>query len=449
MKQTQDHFSVFRKIKKQSNVIQRQIKNLGFRSEKSKSLLKFNLYFLKNIKFFLKIIFNSKFIFDNPEKKDVVIFDDVSMQDFKNLIYNYNFFILQCRKERINKIYFSFKIFKLFIKNYKGNSMTAYLISLLEIINPKVVLTNIDNSFKFFDLARILDKKMSFVAIQNATRYDLAEHKDRYKKNLIESDFTERFYIPNFLCFGQLEIDDYKYYKIKVKNFFKVGSLRLANALHHIQKNKIYLKKFSYDICLISEPVNGRDAMHGKEGIEKGYADMAKFTIKFCMQNNMKLVFVWKRNKKLSPEQFKQEINFFKKYLTIDELNYILKNSVESRREEYTSYSSMLQSKVTVGLCSTMLRENLAIGGKILSCNLTPTNIWDFPIQGICSIKDCTYEFFEKRLLDIHSMKEEIYFSKLNKPKNYAIDYDENNSTIDIIKRKIDYFLNSKSSSNS
>ena len=40
-----------------------------------KFLLKFNLYFLKKIKIYLKLIFNCKFILGNPEKKDIVVFD--------------------------------------------------------------------------------------------------------------------------------------------------------------------------------------------------------------------------------------------------------------------------------------------------------------------------------------------------------------------------------------
>ena len=101
----------------------------------------------------------------------------------------------------------------------------------------------------------------------------------------------------------------------------------------------------------------------------------------------------------------------------------------------------MFQSKVSIGIYSTLLRENLAVGGKILSCNLYPTNIHDFPVPGICSIKNCTFEEFEKKLLQIYSISEKDYFSKLSKDKCYAIEYDEKVSTIEILKRKIDLFL--------
>ena len=104
----------------------------------------------------------------------------------------------------------------------------------------------------------------------------------------------------------------------------------------------------------------------------------------------------------------------------------------------------MFQSKVTIGYWSTMLRENLAIGSKILCCNLIPTDIWDFPVQGICSISNCTYEEFEKRLLQIYSMSEKDYFYKLSKDKCYTVEYNEKFSTIDILKNKLDEFLSNK-----
>ena len=389
----------------------------------------------------LKLFLKSKFIFKNPQKHELVIFDDESISEFKNITFHYNFFVLQSRIINIDKIYISLKILKYFFKNYKGNIMTAYLVSLLEIISPKLVLTFIDNSFKFFDLARILDKKMDFVAIQNAARYDLNQNKHLYKKNITKSDFTQNFYIPNFLCFGQFEIDHYKQHRIKVNNFFKVGSLRLANAQHHIKKNKIKLKKFSYDICLISEPSKGAYDIYNEKKIEKAVADTAKFTIKFCMKHNMKLIFACKRHKL---KDFENEFNFYKKYLTDNEFNYLVSNLLEKKIESYSSYMAMFQSKVVVGNTSTMLRENLAIGGKILSCNLTPTNIWNFPIEGICSIKNCNFQEFEKRLLKIYSMSKKNYFSKLSKGKCYVIEYDKKISTIEILKRKIDYFLTGK-----
>ena len=148
-------------------------------------------------KLFLKI----KFVFKNPQEHKLVIFDDESYMSMENFIFGYNFFLLQTRAERISKVYLSFRIIKYFFKYYNKNIMTAYLSALLEVLRPKVVLTNIDNSLKFFDIAKIFDKKINFVAIQNGARYDLKLIKHLYKAKKITSDLTKNYYIPNFLCF--------------------------------------------------------------------------------------------------------------------------------------------------------------------------------------------------------------------------------------------------------
>ena len=136
---------------------------------------------MRKLLLIFKLLLKSKFIFKNPQRHELVIFDDESSTNLENFISCYNFFLLQTRIENINKVYLSFKILKYFFKYYNGNIMTAYLSSLLEILRPKVVLTYIDNSLKFFDIAKILDKKINFVAIQNGARYDLKKYKHLYK----------------------------------------------------------------------------------------------------------------------------------------------------------------------------------------------------------------------------------------------------------------------------
>ena len=389
-----------------------------------------------------KLLLKAKFVFKNPQEHKLVIFDDESYMDMKNFIFNYNFFLLQTRAQNINKVYLSFQIIKYFFKHYNGNIMTAYLSSLLEIVRPKVVLTNIDNSLKFFDIAKIFDNKINFVAIQNAARYDLKKYKHLYKAKKINSDLTKNYYIPNFLCFGQFEIDDYKKNGIKVKNFSKVGSYQMANFFYHIEKNKISLKKSLYDICLISDtmPAGSNDYMEcDVPSLEEGFAKTMKYTIKFCMKHNMKMIFTWRRIKETAPKAFNNELAFFKKNLNDIEFNYLVSNSIE--KDKFSSYKAMFQSNIAVATYTTMLRESLGIGRKILSCNCTYSDIFDFPIEGICSIKNCNFKEFEKRLLDIHSISKENYFSRLSKDKHYVMEYNEKISTIEILRKKIDLFL--------
>ena len=97
----------------------------------------------------------------------------------------------------------------------------------------------------------------------------------------------------------------------------------------------------------------------------------------------------------------------------------------------------MLNSKITVGQRSTLLRNKLAIGGKILSSNLTELDRYNFPVNGICTLNDCSYVEFEKRLLEIYSISEENYFSKLNKKPDYLEKFSKNHTTIDLIREKL------------
>ena len=157
------------------------------------------------------------------------------------------------------------------------------------------------------------------------------------------------------------------------------------------------------------------------------------------MKHNMKMIFTWRRIKETAPKAFNNELAFFKKNLNDIEFNYLVSNSIE--KDKFSSYKAMFQSNIAVATYSTMLRENLGIGGKILSCNCTYSDIFDFPIEGICSIKNCNFQEFEKRLLDIHSISKENYFSRLSKDKYYVMEYNEKVSTIEILRKKIGLLL--------
>ena len=58
--------------------------------------------------------------------------------------------------------------------------------------------------------------------------------------------------------------------------------------------------------------------------------------------------------------------------------------------------------------------------------------------------ENSSFEVYEKKLLEIYSMSEGDYFSKLNKDKCYTVEYSKKISTIDVIKNRIDSFLSEK-----
>lgn len=400
--------------------------------------------FISYIKFFLKI----KISFKNPPKKDVVILDDEAIDDLKNIVPNYDYFILKTRLHKIDKIYLSLKMPALFFKYFNGSLMGTYIIVILKIIKPKVVITLAQHSMLYFNTVKALEKETNFLAIQTGARYDLGIFKYWYKIKKLKLDLTQKYYFQNFFCFGQAEIDLFKDHKIRVKNFFKVGSLRLSNFLQDQKKIKSNLKKNFYDICLISDSCNlGEANRYRIPNYEKAFGKMAKFTVKFAIKNNLKFICAFKRREPVSLEK---EINFYRKNLSKNEFDYLIKNSTGNQKTKFSSYEAMIQSDIVVSKYSTMLREKLGLGGKILACNfVSPTSIYDFPIKGICSIEDCTFEEFEARLLSIKNMTEEDYFSKLGDKKTYTMRPADNKlTTIDILKEKIDILLEGNNLSN-
>lgn len=189
--------------------------------------------------------FLTKFKYLNIKKK-IVIFDNMAAVELKSVITKKDIFVFKIRKDQVNEIYFNKKILVNFLKYFfikKVSFYNSYISSVIEVINPKIIITFIDNSLKFFDISRILENKFKFIAIQNASRYDILRHKYEFKKKIRNFDLTKKYYIPNFYCFGQYEIDHYKKHNIQVKNFLPVGSLKLANAINFFKKKNLYKKK--------------------------------------------------------------------------------------------------------------------------------------------------------------------------------------------------------------
>ena len=116
-------------------------------------------------------------------------------------------------------------------------------------INPRIVLTSIDNSFKFSDLARLLDKKIKFIALQNANRFDFELNEYRLKKKLINKDLNKNYYyVPHYLCFGQNEIEEIKKYNLNINKVSIIGSIRTANFHEYLRRSNIQLSKNKYDL---------------------------------------------------------------------------------------------------------------------------------------------------------------------------------------------------------
>ena len=400
------------------------------------------------------LLVEGKIKFKTPKNFDLVIYDIKSINDINFFFKQYNYFVIETRLDIIKKLYISPKIIFYLFKNYTGSLSNAYILSLLEIIKPKVVLTRVDNSIKFSEIAKICEKKYVSIAIQSAARVDYTWNNLFYKTKKININFNEKIYLPHFFCFGEYEIKQFKDLNVKVQNFYPTGDLQFSEYLEYKKKNihNIIKKK---DICFITDYIVDRyhHAYMGsnKKVIEefnshtnetninkkKGILKLLKYVIYFAQQNKISLAIPLKRDKRTHPKLAFDEKNFFEINLNKKELEYFNKCVVEKDRQNYSSLEALMNSNLAIGWTSTLLRNKIGAGGKVLACNFIDEKLHNFPINGICSLRDCNYEEFEKRVNNLLSMSEKDFQLKIEKKPSYVMKFDQDMPTSEILKRKL------------
>ena len=193
----------------------------------------------------------------------------------------------------------------------------------------------------------------------------------------------------------------------------------------YAQSKKLKINPNKYDICLIAEIIdclNYSDQPHVKN-LADSLGLVAEFTHKLCRKHNLNMVFSGKSSKDNTVPG--REFYFYKHYLK--KYNFEIFHPTEETKK-YSSYINIMQSKLTIALGSTMLREAISFEKKILSFNATehpdvmfPGPGITFPKDSICILTKPSYEFFEERVLKILSMQKEEYFRQLGKEKSFLM----------------------------
>ena len=311
--------------------------------------------FLIIIELFKKVKIN----WINPKEFEYIIFDDQSLGVIDKILPSKNFFVMKSRIESFKEIYLTKEVIKYILKNIFNNSIKInYLTCLIKLIKPKKIITLIDNSVDFHIIYKLLHKSgISFYAFQNAFRNDI------YLKNI----FSLSNYSGNYFCFGDYEINSIKN-NISYKSNLRlkaIGSIRVELAKEHILKNSKKIDEI-YDICLISEAVNGEIATSGGidnyqynysqyEDKQKIQAKLLRYTLKFCKKFNKKLLFLGRNNLKSKNSELNKEEEY---------LFYKFNNQVEDfnlqffDKSNYENIKHLLQSKVIIGSVSTLLQES-------------------------------------------------------------------------------------------
>ena len=378
----------------------------------------FNFGIIRKINVFVDLCLRCKFFFQDPEHIDLIIFDGEHTKYLEKVLSNKKYVIIFNRIEQINKIYISKKILFYIIKNiFKRSLKKNYLTILIKIIAPKIVLTHISNSEDFHIISKILSNKIEFIAIQT--------YAPTAFNNMFSEEGKKNFFIPKLFCYSKFDELFYKKKKVNIGSFEAIGSIESSLSYEYTQSKKLNINPNKYDICLVSEFVSCLNkADHPQvKNLSDCYGLVAEFTHRLCKKHNLNMVFAGKSIK--DTVDGKREIHFFKHYLK--DYNFEIFQPTKEIKI-YSSYINIMQSKLTIALWSTMLREAISFEKKILSFNTAghpdvafPGPGIAFPEDSICILTKPSYELFEERVLKILSMTNKEYFNQLGKEKSFLM----------------------------
>ncbi|HIA15047.1 MAG TPA: hypothetical protein EYN74_09235 [Nitrospirales bacterium] len=365
--------------------------------------------FLNRVIYLTTYVLKANKTFSVPGKAKILVVDEWRLDVLTPLFNGENYEVLYVRGEILNLNIVV--ICKVFINWAHGNSFfLSYAMAFLEIVKPSVVITFIDNNPQF----QKLDEKMSckavkFVTIQNGTR---VLSRDNPKG-------SRPIYHSNFFCFGRYEVDQYKGHGACVEAFHPCGSLIDS---YYRASSRVKEKKVDVDLCLVSEgwhefPCD--DLLHGHA--RRAFERLMDYIRIFITRNERSLLVACRHG--VDTREFSAEIDYLCAHLGKGTM------CTPHDRQRWTSYSLTDNAHVVISENSTLMREAFGRGQKILACNYSGDEDYDFPVDGIWSLKEQGYSIFEERLLTLLSMDLASYRELSSAQALYSVGYSDASPT--------------------
>lgn len=383
-------------------------------------------------------LFGKKLIFSSPSQTDIVIFDECNSHIVRkviNPIYSigvfhvrpFNIFlgilvVLQLLKELLK---FSLKES---IQHHRGlfygilmQFFLRYQKACLEIIQPKAVVTFIDNNNIFGWLAKQC-KKFPFVAIQNGSRLSYAANPN------------SGFYVPHYFCFGYHEQKIFPNLGYQVDHYYPVGSL--AASLYLLPKDQVVEK---YDLLVVS-------TWRGDIGFQQDVQDtmrsmkiMDQLLAGYIKDYGIKAALIYRAIRDsehwiipeigLSEEEYYREI--YGDSLIHIETDLCVRNI----------YPLMQQSSIIVTCLSTAAIEAYGLGKKVLYCNFTDTNLYHKDIDESILTVNRDYLNFSDKLNNLYNTNQGKYIKDHKHNMKYYMNFNEKIPVEKIISSKIDEII--------
>lgn len=286
----------------------------------------------------------------------------------------------------------------------------AYLLACLDCIQPRVVLTLIDNSGVFHALSRAYPDAV-FVAIQNGARTPWCMTEAMQSPPHPAS----RISMPLLFCFGTYEQHLYAKYGQDVDEFKVVGSLMAG---YYAKFGRTAHSSAKFDICLISqwhghfyEPYHGRQQQF-VHLVRQGIDRLCDFLAKFLERHDGIRLAVATRF------QDSKEIDFYRQYFGT-KATY-----VDYDPDRFSTLSTIEASKVTVVFNSTAGYEAFGLRNKVLFCDLSDGDWFTCPLEGIWALNKPTYPAFESRIEELLALDREQFVQASAEARRSLMDID-------------------------
>jgi surface carbohydrate biosynthesis protein len=384
-------------------------------------------------------IFGRNFIFKNPLKVDILIFDECNSEYVKTVLnekYSVGIF-----RVRPYEIILTPLIIKNFIKGIRQigfeNSCTRsrgivyglffqlraiYIEACLIATSPKAVITMIDNSNTFHWLSRY-SRKFPYIAIQNGNRlrFELAYNKE--------------YYIQHFFCWGANESKVFNELGCKVENYYPVGSLLASLHFDNVTDESISSR---FDVLIVStwrgnigysvDVVDTMKSMKAMDELLSKYIKLRKINASVILRSE-------RNSEHWNVEGFGNEYDYYRS---------IYGNSVHIEEANFTArnvYQSMQQSRLIISCLSGALIEAYGIGKKILYFNYTGKKIYHCDFDSKFVIEENDFSKVVQIIDELLDQSENEYHTIHLENIKTVMSYPEDAPTYDEIKSKIDEII--------
>jgi len=374
-------------------------------------------------------IFNKIIKFGCPNKSNIVIYDEWhSDKIIKYILKEYDFVVYKIHPEEVmicplallifinNISLFDIKMIKYRkdkLRAFFGQLLFCYRVAIIRIIKPKVIVTMIDNSYDFHELAEKYHDA-EFFAIQNALRVNYDLKKDR------------KYYIPHYFTFGGYTEFVMSKYNHKILNYYPVGSFRLGIADKYMRSHSNH----KYDIAIISQYRSEEYSDYGNEDIiERSNCmnAMHSFLSQYIAESGSSAVMVMAGN-------LKCEVDYYKKYYGSG-VDYLFND-----KEKMSSFSILHKCEVIVAFFSSLSIEALGIGRKVLRVDLTDGDNWN-EYDDTILLKTDSYHDVKERLDMLLEETYSEYNDRIQNYSKYLMNYNPDFPPHEYIRSKIEEYI--------